>query len=220
MRAFGALRGFPFFGRKSFRRQQQRQQGNKASQAGGQPLSDGSSTTSWLTHPVMKAAYTSGSLSLAGDLIAQLYSKRGNNVGSESIAWDRSARMGTFGLFFYGPYQHWWYGLLNQQWPLKSTYHFLTKVTLNQLALGPIVTTVVFTWNLLLQQRASEVPDKLKRDLVPTMVNGWKFWVPAASINFWVVPLQSQVLYMSVCGLLWTAYLSYSSNSRPQLSKT
>ncbi len=46
------------------------------------------------------------------------------------------------------------------------------QVTLNQLALGPIVTTVVFTWNLLLQQRASEVPDKLKKDLVPTMVNG------------------------------------------------
>lgn len=36
--------------------------------------------------------------------------------------------MGTFGLFFYGPYQYWWYGLLNQQWPLKSTSHFLTKV--------------------------------------------------------------------------------------------
>ena len=35
---------------------------------------------SWLTHPVMKAAYTSGSLSLTGDLIAQLYSKRGNHV--------------------------------------------------------------------------------------------------------------------------------------------
>ncbi len=149
MRAFGALRGFPFFGRNSFRRQQQRQRGNKASQAGGQPLSNGSSTTvcseqraseellmninvcinqagfqitdssrrctkfvsclafswpsqktqamschivqcllskyvftlqSWLTHPVTKAAYTSGSLSLAGDLIAQLYSKRGNHV--------------------------------------------------------------------------------------------------------------------------------------------
>ena len=48
--------------------------------------------------------------------------------GSESIAWDRSARMGTFGLFFYGPYQHWWYGLLNQRWPFKSTSHFLTKV--------------------------------------------------------------------------------------------
>lgn len=180
-------------------------------------MPNGSPTQAWLTHPVMKAAYTSGSLSLAGDLVAQLYSKRGKQAGSESIAWDRSARMGTFGLFFYGPYQHWWYSLLNQRWPLRSAPHFLTKISLNQLALGPVVTAVVFTWNLALQNRASEVPDKLRQDFVPTLVNGWKFWIPAASINFWVVPIQSQVLYMSVCGLLWTAYLSYSSNSKHQL---
>lgn len=36
--------------------------------------------------------------------------------------------MFTFGLFFYGPYQHWWYSLLNQRWPLKTSSHFLTKV--------------------------------------------------------------------------------------------
>ena len=106
--------------------------------------------------------------------------------------------MGTFGLLFYGPFQHWWYGLLNQQWPLKVVSHFATKVrqivlcsyvkmavlahatfcacsmqvALNQLVLGPIVTTVVFTWNLLLQQQSQEIPGKLKRDLVPTMING------------------------------------------------
>ena len=40
------------------------------------------------------------------------------------------------------------------------------------MALGPLVTSVVFTWNLLLQSKASEIPQKLKRDLVPTMVNG------------------------------------------------
>lgn len=217
MRAFGGLRGFKFFGKGIFGRNQRRQQRNKASQAGGQPNT--TSTQFWLTHPVFKAAYTSGSLSLAGDLVAQLYSKQSRHAGGESIAWDRSARMGTFGLFFYGPYQHWWYGLLNRRWPLRTASHFLTKVTLNQVALGPVVTTVVFTWNLLLQQRSSEIPEKLRHDLVPTMVNGWKFWVPAASINFWVIPVQSQVLYMSVCGLLWTAYLSYSSN-RPQLVKS
>lgn len=38
--------------------------------------------------------------------------------------------MFTFGLFFYGPYQHWWYSLLNQYWPLKTSSHFLTKVCL------------------------------------------------------------------------------------------
>ena len=48
--------------------------------------------------------------------------------------------------------------------------------------------------------------------LRPPPCAGWKFWVPAASINFWLVPLAHQVLYMSCCGVLWTAYLSYSSN--------
>ena len=35
--------------------------------------------------------------------------------------------------------------------------------------------------------------------------------MPAASLNFYVVPLQHQVLYMSTCSVLWTAYLSYMS---------
>ncbi len=43
------------------------------------------------------------------------------------------------------------------------------------------------------------------------MINGWRFWVPAATINFKLVPLQYQVLYMSTCGMLWTGYLSYQS---------
>eukprot|EP00891_Asterochloris_glomerata_P008952 jgi/Astpho2/8952/e_gw1.00133.284.1_t len=130
--------------------------------------------------------------------------------------------MGSYGLLFYGPYQHWWYSLLGRNFPQQSTAHFLSKpispdelqVALNQLALAPVVLTTVFAWNLLLTQKADEIPSKIKRDMVPTMINGWKFWIPASSINFWLIPVHSQVLYMSACGLLWTAYLSYSSNRK------
>ena len=112
-------------------------------------------------------------------------------------------------------------------------------MALNQLALAPVVLTTVFAWNLLLTRQADVIPSKIKRDLVPTMINGellctwrdgrtgmflsltgvlccagWKFWIPASSINFWLIPVRSQVLYMSACGLLWTAYLSYSSNRK------
>lgn len=48
----------------------------------------------------------------------------------------------------------------------------LLQVSLNQLALAPVVLSAVFTWNLILQQKSSEVRGKLKRDLLPTMVNG------------------------------------------------
>ena len=42
---------------------------------------------------------------------------------------------------------------------------------------------------------------------------GWKFWMPASVVNFWVVPLQYRVLWMSTCGLFWAGYLSYTSNT-------
>ena len=35
--------------------------------------------------------------------------------------------------------------------------------------------------------------------------------MPAASLNFYAVPLSRQVLWMSCCGVLWTAYLSHAS---------
>lgn len=124
--------------------------------------------------------------------------------------------MGSFGLVFYGPYQHYWYKALESFFPMKNAAHFLTKVTLNQLLLAPVVLGVVFSWNLVLQGQAGDIVPKIKRDLVPSMINGWKFWVPAASINFWLIPLPQQVLYMSCCGVLWTAYLSFSSSMPAQ----
>ncbi len=187
----------------------------------------------------------------------------------------RGLRMGTFGLLFYGPYQHYWYSALERQFPHKTAQNFLAKVgglseyhqiarsalagfpcaqwngkrqpwrivpcfmlgdslsrwtlllqpcdalwllnpsclrpslpafadfcppsplplqvTLNQLALAPVVLCGVFAWNLALQGQASQVGAKIRRDLPTSLVAGWKFWVPAASINFWIVPLQRQV---------------------------
>lgn len=40
----------------------------------------------------------------------------------------RAARMGTFGLLFYGPYQNWWYGLLARSFPGATVPMFATKV--------------------------------------------------------------------------------------------
>lgn len=50
---------------------------------------------------------------------------------------------------------------------------------------------------------------QIQRDIRPTLINGWKFWVPAASINFYFVPLQHQV------GPLWAAPMGLSRGGRP-----
>lgn len=231
VRGFGGGRGLPHRGRGNVR--------SNASSSSASSSSSSAPTTK--LNPLLKAALTSGGLSLAGDLLAQglthklkhkqqlseqvessksglggLFGKkqRAPPPPPETFTVDlaRAARMGLFGLVFYGPYQHWWYGLLDRSFPGRSTPAFASKVALNQLALAPVVLAAVFAWNLVPLGRGSEWPAKVKKDLWPTMVNGWKFWVPAASVNFYAVPLEGQVAYMSACGLLWTAYLSYSSN--------
>jgi protein Mpv17 len=110
-----------------------------------------------------------------------------------------------------GPFQHYWYRALANWFPGSGLRSFGIKVTLNQVVLGPLVLTTAFSWNLALQQQAEKIQGKIKKDLLPTLVNGWKFWVPAACVNFFFVPLNYQVLWMSLCGVLWTGYISFAS---------
>jgi protein Mpv17 len=173
-----------------------------------------SNVQGWL--PWAAAAITSATMSAAGDGAAQTLVKwelEREKKPSIPLDFERTMRMFTFGLSFYGPFQHWWYGAIAKQFPGVAVKSFLSKVILNQVVLGPIVLTTAFAWNLWLRGLGHELPDKLNKDLVPTMLNGWKFWVPAACVNFYIVPLQFQVLYMSVCGVIWTAYVSFASHN-------
>jgi len=233
----------------------------------------------------LKAAVTSGSLCAVGDVLAQSiagwYASRGQQLpaaaatqkkgskasaaapsssSSNSYEACRTLRMAGFGLLFYGPYQYYWYSLLEHLMPRRTVPNFVAKVAANQLLLAPVTLTVAFAWHLAFSKasggggnggggknggakgaakggktsaaassssgggllaspaflggRLAPLPEKMRADFVPALLTGWKFWVPAASVNFCAVPLRHQVLYMSCCGVLWTAYLSHASGTK------
>jgi protein Mpv17 len=81
-------------------------------------------------------------------------------------------------------------------------------VFLNQAVLGPVVVATFFGWSMTLTGRADEYPAKMRSDAFPALKRGWAFWVPAASVNFALVPLKAQVLYMSCCSIVWNYILS------------
>lgn len=178
---------------------------------------------------LLNSAFACGGFSLISDTLVQSIElqsskkERGEHKDSSDAKKyepDRAARMLGFGLLFYGPLQHFWYALLDKQFNRKTYLpHFASKVVLNQIVLGPIVVMSVFAWNLALQNKLDQLNDKVKRDYVPSIINGWKFWVPAASVNFWLVPLKRQVVFMSACSIVWTGYLSYASNlNQPKIA--
>ncbi|KAG1674397.1 hypothetical protein FOA52_012924 [Chlamydomonas sp. UWO 241] len=122
----------------------------------------------------------------------------------------RTLRLAGFGTWW-GVMQWYWYNLLDHVQPSKSAVAIAKKVAANQLCLAPIGCFSVFAWMLWFAGRINELPAKLERDFLPTLVSCWAFWVPVASLNFRLVPLASQVGFMNSAGVLWNCYLSLAA---------
>lgn len=186
--------------------------------------SPGSAVGGGYQFPV-KQALTAASLTLTGDTIAQLSSRwnkakeSGENASQDVLAkllsehdLLRALRMTSYGFLFYGPGSFAWYQLLDHCLPKPNVQNLMLKVLLNQIVLGPCVIAVIFAWNNLWQQKLSELPEKYKRDALPTLLYGFRFWIPVSVLNFWVVPLPARVAFMSMGSIFWNFYLSSTMN--------
>ncbi|KAL3632776.1 hypothetical protein CASFOL_025760 [Castilleja foliolosa] len=171
----------------------------------------------------LKQAATAASLALTGDTIAQLRYNWVRNKDSLTSAedfkdtassllsehdWIRALRMTSYGFLLYGPGSYAWYQCLDHFMPKQNVRNLVTKVLLNQIVLGPTVIAVIFAWNNLWLGKLSELPKKYQKDALPTLLTGFRFWIPVSILNFWVVPLQARVAFMSMGSIFWNFYLS------------
>ncbi|XP_038709037.1 protein Mpv17-like [Tripterygium wilfordii] len=174
--------------------------------------------------PVKQAA-TAASLVLTGDTIAQVrdrWRKGGESFKQHRFLdsdeshkdvlldhdWLRALRMYSYGFLLYGPGSYAWYRYLDCCMPKHTVQNIMLKVVLNQIVLGPCVIAVIFAWNDLWQGKLSQLPSKYQKDALPTLLYGFRFWIPVTVLNFWVVPLQARVAFMSTGSIFWNFYLS------------
>ncbi|KAL4328065.1 hypothetical protein AHAS_Ahas13G0162800 [Arachis hypogaea] len=146
----------------------------------------------------LKQAVTAASLALAGDTIAQIrdrWSKakavnKHSNDPQDALSqisdhdWLRALRMTSYGFLLYGPGSYAWYQWLDRLLPKPSIQNIVLKVLLNQIILGPCVIAVVFAWNNLWLGKVKELPQKYQRDALPTLLYGFRFWIPVSALNF------------------------------------
>ncbi|GAB2234771.1 hypothetical protein Drorol1_Dr00004036 [Drosera rotundifolia] len=176
----------------------------------------------------LKQALTAGSLAVAGDTMAQVrerlkgMEKKKDETGIDSgdgyegILWSlvsqhdwvRALRMASYGFLLYGPGSYVWYQYLDRQLPQQTVGNLVLKVFLNQVVLGPCVIAVALAWNNLWLRKLSELPKKYQQDFLPTLFYGFRFWIPVSALNFWVVPLQGRVAFMSLGSIFWNYVLS------------
>jgi protein Mpv17 len=53
-----------------------------------------------------------------------------------------------------------------------------------------------------------------QRQFVPIMKANYAIWPAVNLVNFWFVPIDLRVLYLSSFGLVWSTYLCYEANKK------
>ncbi|KAE8800188.1 protein Mpv17 [Hordeum vulgare] len=178
-----------------------------------EPLSSSSSDSAgqsrgWPLDFPFQQAVTAACLTLTGDTIAQA-------IIPDLLMnhdWLRGLRIASYGFLLYGPGSYAWYQFLDRCMPQPTLATLSAKVLLNQIVLGPCVISVIFAWNNLWLGKLSELPSKYQNDALPTLLDGFKFWIPVSIVNFGMIPLPARVAFMSSCSIFWNFYLSTTMN--------
>ncbi|XVF39827.1 hypothetical protein PTKIN_Ptkin01aG0063400 [Pterospermum kingtungense] len=160
------------------------------------------------SQPVITKALTTSIIFAAADFTSQMITS--SSSGYDSI---RTLRMAGYGFLFLGPSQHLWFNFLSKSLPKRDMLTTIKKMFLGQAVFGPVSTTVFFSYNAALQgESGEEIVARLKRDLLPTLINGAMFWPSCDFVTYKFVPVHLQPLMNSSCAYIWTIYLTYMAS--------
>ncbi|KAG8368464.1 hypothetical protein BUALT_Bualt15G0048100 [Buddleja alternifolia] len=125
----------------------------------------------------------------------------------------RSVRMAGYGLLILGPTIHYWYTYMSRVFPKRDIASTLKKMALGQTFYGPAMTVIFFSANAALQgESGSEIMARLKRDLIPTFINGIMYWPICDFVTFKFIPVHLQPLVTNSFSYLWTVYMTYMAS--------
>ncbi|KAJ9551977.1 hypothetical protein OSB04_016022 [Centaurea solstitialis] len=166
------------------------------------------------TRPVLTKSITSALIYTAADLTSQTMPQSSSSSSSEA-GYDviRTCRMAGYGLIILGPTLHLWFNFVSRMLPKRDLTSTFKKMFMGQAIFGPIMTAVFFSVNAALQgESAEEIMARLKRDMVPTMINNVLYWPICDFITFRFVPVHLQPLVSNAFSYVWTIYITYMAN--------
>ncbi|KAL3869287.1 hypothetical protein ACJMK2_041990 [Sinanodonta woodiana] len=154
-----------------------------------------------------------GSLLAIGDVITQKVEQMDTGERKKHN-WHRTGRMLSMG-FVLGPFCHVWYGALDRFILGGGGKVAVKKILADQIVAAPFFCSAFFMGMSLLegktpQEGVQEVKDKF---LMVYMVD-WCVWPPCQFINFYFLPTQFRVLYVSSITLCWNTFLSWMKHRK------
>lgn len=164
------------------------------------------------TYPIRTKSATAGVVFGLSDYLAQrLEAKKDKPL---KINWTRVLSSVAVGFFYFGPAAHYWYDAIFKLLPATTLVSTLQKAALGQLIFGPSFTCIFFGVSLL-QSGTFTIPNwfrKIRNDLPGAWLAGAGFWPVVDLVSYSFVPMNFIPLFINLCSLVWTIYLSLVAN--------
>ncbi|KAL7583766.1 hypothetical protein Lser_V15G45861 [Lactuca serriola] len=161
------------------------------------------------TQPILTKSVTASLVYTAADLTSQTMTRQ----SLEPYDLIRTCRMAGYGMIILGPTLHLWFNFLSRVFPKKDVFTTLKKIFMGQAIYGPIMMAVFFSTNAALQgEKGKEIVARLKRDMLPTMINNVMYWPMCEFVIFRFVPVPLQPLVSNSFSYVWTIYITYMAN--------
>lgn len=160
--------------------------------------------------PILTKSCTAGVIFALSDYLAQRLEKKDKS----KLDATRMFTSAAVGLFCFGPGAHAWYNMIFRVFPGTGLLSTLQKAAMGQLFFGPSFTCIFFAASLLQTGQFSLANwfRKIRTDLPGAWLSGLCFWPLVDLVSYSVVPVQFIPLFVNICSLVWTIYLSTVAN--------
>lgn len=167
------------------------------------------------TAPITTKAITAGIIIGSGDCAAQLLETRDSDKQFDSL---RASRWAFFGLVLQGPWNHFFYLLLDGALPPTPdpfTVTTLEKVGIDQFVQAPIFTMIILIFFAVVEGKGLDfAKNQIRNDLGGILVKNWAVFLPATAINIGYCPPELRVLFLNCVFFCWVVYLSLFLNEK------
>ena len=165
------------------------------------------------SRPILTKSSTAGIIFALSDYLAQRIEQKNDK---KKPALDRTRLLAStlVGFLYFGPAAHYWYEWIFRLLPGTGIGSTVQKALLGQLIFGPSFTCVFFATSLLQAGEFSLAAwgRKIREDLPGAWLAGVGFWPLVDLISYSVIPVIWIPLFINLCSLVWTIYLSLVAN--------
>jgi len=167
--------------------------------------------------PIFTKSVTAGVIFAFSDFLAQRIERKSRDT---KLDWARLVSSGLVDLVYFGPAAHYWYGIIFRLLPGTSLGSALAKAFWGQVIFDPSFTCVFFAAGLLQYDDFTLRSwwSKIRLDLPEAWLAGMSFWPLMEFISFSILPIKWIPLFINLCSVVWTIYLSIVANRKTSIT--